>query len=348
VRFSQLMIEQLKCASCNASLPLADAPSVLCWYCGAVRSVPAELRRALSVARERTQATERATVQWRRLEAIRVPRALYVACSVAPFVLFVAGVGASLTVAALVPARRAMVPQALAWAMWLPLIPVSYVAGKIGLRNLLASGVDWISATFASLPSAVEGGPPGCRLCGAPLTVEPDDVFVRCAYCDTESLVGVSAERLNAFAAAGAQAEGSASRATELLLRWRRAAKFQIVGRSLAVSGLVVLPLVWSFSRSWQSSPWSLALAPDVWFLGICLWWFAREAFLPPVRIDEVYELAEQFYGRDVDATRQAEASPPARLRRWDDNASASVNFLVPLIPTVLFAALQAALIWKG
>jgi hypothetical protein len=340
------MIEQLKCTSCNASLPLADAPSVSCWYCGAARSVPDELRRALSVARERTKATARATAQWRSLEAVHVPRALYVACSVTPFVLFAVGIGAALNVAWLVPARRTAVPQALAWAMWVPLIPVTYAAGKIGLRNLLASGTDWISATFASLPSAVEGGPPGCRLCGAPLTVEPEDIFVRCAYCETESLVGVSLERINAFAAAGAQAEVSASRATELLLRWRRAARFQIVGRTLAVSGLVVLPLIWSFSRSWQSSAWSLALAPDVWFLGICLWWFAREAFLPPVRIDEVYEIAEQFYGRKVAPARPAEASLPMTLRRWDDNASGSVNFLVPLIPTVLFAALQAALIW--
>ncbi|HWT02952.1 MAG TPA: hypothetical protein VN256_22065 [Pyrinomonadaceae bacterium] len=342
------MIEHLKCASCNASLPLADAPSVSCWYCGAARPVPDELRRALIVARERTQAGARAAALWRRLEAVRVRRAFYVVCSVTPFALLAAGLGAGLAAALLVPAGRAMVPRALAWAVWLPLVPVTYFACKVGLRNLLASGVDWISATYASVPPASEGGPPGCRLCGSPLTVETEDVFVRCAYCDTESLVGVSAERVEAFAAAGARAEGSAARATELLLRWRRAARFQVVGRTLAVAGLVVFPLVWSLSRSWQSSAWSLALAPDVWFLGICLWWVAREAFLPPVGIDEVYEMAERFRGRDVAPAPAAEFSPPASLRRWDDNASERVNFLVPLIPTLLFAALQTALIWKG
>lgn len=341
------MIEQLKCASCNASLPLADSPSVLCWYCGAACRVPDELRQALRVARQRTQATARATAQWRRLEAVRIPRALYVVSAVTPFAFFASGIVASLAVAWLVPARRASVPQALAWVMWMPLIPLTYVAFEIGLRNLLASGVDWISAMFASLPPAVEGAPPGCRLCGAPLTVEPDDVFVRCVYCDTESLVGVSSERLAAFAAARARAEGSASRATELLLHRRRAARFQVVGRTMTIAGLVVLLLIWSFSGSWQSSAWSLALAPDVWLLGICLWWFAREPFLPPVRIDEVYELAEQFHGHNIARARPTETSSMMTLRRWDDNASESVNFLIPLILTLLFAAMQAALIWN-
>jgi hypothetical protein len=340
------MIEQLKCASCNASLPLADAPTVKCWYCGAARSVPDELRRALRLARERTRATALAASLWRSLESVRVSRALYVASSVAPLALFAAGIVCGLAVVLLAPSRRVMVPRLLAWAVWLPLIPVMYVACEVGLRNLLASGVDWIAATYASVPSATEGGPPGCRLCGAPLTVEPEDVFVRCAYCDTESLVGVSAERVKAIAAAGARAEGSASRAAELLLRRRRAARFQVTGRTLAVAGLILLPLVWSFSQVWQSSAWSLALAADVWFLGVCLWWVAREAFMPPVRIDEVYELAEQFHGREVERARAGDSPSPSSLRRWDEHASERVNFLVPLILTVLFAALQAALIW--
>ena len=340
------MIEQLKCASCNASLPLADAPTVKCWYCGAARTVPDELRRALRVARARTRATALAASLWRKLESVRVPRALYVASSVTPLALFAAGIVCGLAVALIAPSRRALVPRLLAWAVWLPLVPVTYAACAVGLRNLLASGVDWIAATYAAVPPASEGGPPGCRLCGAPLTVEPEDVFVRCAYCDTESLVGVSAERIKAFEAAGARAEGSASRAAELLLRRRRAARFQVTGRTLAVAGLVALPLVWSFSRSWQASAWSLALAADVWFLGICLWWVAREAFMPPVRIDEVYELAEQFRGHEVESARTAEPDPPSSLRRWDDHATERVNFLVPSILTVLFAALQAALIW--
>jgi hypothetical protein len=341
------MIEQLKCASCNASLALADAPSVQCWYCGEVCRVPEELRRLLRLARERTQATTRAAAQWRQLEAVRVPRALYVACSLMPLALFAGGIVAGLAVAWLIPARRAAVAPALAWTTWLPLIPLTYAAFERGLRAMLASGVDWISATFASLPPANEGGPPRCRLCGAPLTIEPDDIFVRCAYCDAESLVGVSPERIAAFAAARDKAKASASRATELLVRRRRAAGFEVKGRTLLVAGLLVLPLIWSFSRSWQSSVWSLALTADVWVLGICLWWLAREPFLPPVRIDEVYELAEQFRGRDATSARPVEASSPGALRRWDDNASDSVNFLAPLIPTALFAVLQAALIWN-
>jgi hypothetical protein len=313
--------------------------------------VPEELREALRVARQRTEATAQASALWRRLEAVHVPRSLYVACSVTPFALFALGIGIGLASVWLLPARRASVPQTLAWALWLPLIPLSYVAFEIGLRDLLASGVDWISATFAAVPPASNGAPPGCRLCGAPLTIEPDDIFVRCVYCETESLVGVSAGRLKAFASARDQAAGSASRATELLLRRQRAARFQIKGRTFAVAGLVALPLVWSFSRSWQSSVWSLALALDVLVLGICLWWFAREAFMPPVSIDEVYEIEEQFHGRGVAHKQQAEASPKAEpnpaLRRWDDNASQRINFLVPLIPSVLFAALQAVLIWN-
>lgn len=341
------MINLLECTTCDAPLPLVDEPSVACSYCGATCVVPEEHRRALRTARERTEATARAIARWRRLEAIHVPRALYVVASLVPFSIFAIGIAGALAAAALGYGDRASIPRTLALAVWLPLIPTMYVAGEIGLRNLLRSGVDWMRATLASLPPATEGGLPRCRRCGAPLAVEPDDVFVRCAYCDTESLVGVSPERVSAFDAARSRAEGSAVRAAELLLRQRRATRFQVVGRTLAIAGLAIPAIVWSFVRSWQSSPWSLLVAFDVWVLGICLWWFAREAFLPPVRIDEVFEMAEAFYGRDAapapDPTEPTTSQP---VRNWYDNSNDSSNFAVPGIVALLFLVLEALLIW--
>lgn len=44
---------------------------------------------------------------------------------------------------------------------------------------------------LAALP-AVAGNTPGCRSCGAPLTVAPGATAARCAYCQTESLVRLS------------------------------------------------------------------------------------------------------------------------------------------------------------
>ncbi len=343
------MIKLLECTTCDAPLPLVDEPTVACPYCGATCAVPEEHRRALRIARERTEATARAIARWQRLDAIHVPRALYVAASLVPFSIFTVGIACALVAVAVGYGEPASIPRTMALAVWLPLIPTMYVAGEIGLRNLLRSGVDWMSATLASLPPATEGGPARCRRCGAPLAVEPNDVFVRCAYCDTESLVGVSPERVSAFDAARSQAEGSAVRAAELLVRQRRAARFQIVGRTLAIAGLVVPVLVWSFARSWQASPWSLLVALDVWVLGICLWWFAREAFLPPVRIDEVFEMAETFSGRDVARATAPEPTVPSSSQpvcAWYDSSNDSSNFTVPGVVALLFLALEALLIW--
>jgi LSD1 subclass zinc finger protein len=69
----------------------------------------------------------------------------------------------------------------------------------------LACGTTYFTALRPQVPSlrvalaAVGEGHPGCRRCGAPLTLGEGAVFVRCAHCRTDNLVTVDALRERAL-----------------------------------------------------------------------------------------------------------------------------------------------------
>ena len=86
--------------------------------------------------------------------------------------------------------------------------------------------------------------------------------------------------------------------------------------------------------ESWNSSYWGLLIAMDVFVLVICVFWNIREAFLPPVTIEELEALWESSTD-DLRKTR----SPGTR--GWYDNAFDRVNYLVPAFVTLIFVAIQ-------
>jgi len=102
---------------------------------------------------------------------------------------------------------------------------------------------------------------------------------------------------------------------------------------------LLVLPLIWSFVESWNSSYWALLIACDVFVLAMCVFWNIREAFLPPVTIEEL----EALLGDSTERTRSDDRSKARVLgtRGWYDNASDRVNFIVPAFVTLMFVAIQ-------
>ena len=100
------------------------------------------------------------------------------------------------------------------------------------------------------------------------------------------------------------------------------------------VAGLLVLPLIWSFVESWNSSYWSLLIALDVFVLAMCVFWNIREAFLPPVTIEDLDAL---IGGSSND---HAKAQVPG-TRGWYDNSSDKVNYIVPAFVTLIFVAIQ-------
>jgi len=157
---------------------------------------------------------------------------------------------------------------------------------------------------------------------------------VRCVFCGAESIVRLDEPAMATLRTRVASAQSSLAEAMNALTKHAKLATIETRGRTYVIGGLLVLPLIWSFIESWNSSYWGLLIALDVFVLGMCVFWSVREAFLPPVTIEELDALWES----------STADHPKARVpgtRGWYDNASDKVNFLVPLFLTLIFVTIQ-------
>jgi hypothetical protein len=218
---------------------------------------------------------------------------------------------------------------------WLILIPVQLLAANVTMKNILVSGASNVGAAFAAKPPSAPGAPPNCRQCGAPLSVQPDDILVRCIYCETESIVQLDDSAMKNLRKRVASAQSSLAEAMGALTKHARLARIETLGRTGVIAGLLVLPIAWSFVASWNSSYWALLIALDVFILAMCVFWNVREAFLPPVTLEELDKL---LGSSTEDDQRKARV---AGTRGWYDNSSDRVNFLVPACVTLIFISIQ-------
>jgi hypothetical protein len=69
-----------------------------------------------------------------------------------------------------------------------------------------------------------------------------------------------------------------------------------------------------------------------MYILAMCVFWSVREAFLPPVTIEELDAVIRS-------STKRKPRAPGTR--GWYDNASDQVNYLVPAFVTLIFLAIQ-------
>ena len=326
------MIDPFQCSRCNASLVVVDGPTVACRYCGAVNEVPAAYREELRLSRELDQTTRRAIAEWARLDRIKVQRWWFVSAASIPFLIIAAGLAILLILGMLKTVSD--LPRLVALFVWLPLVPTALLASNIGMRNLLVTGAARIGVAFAAIPSASESGELNCRQCGAPLTVEAGDILVRCLYCEAESIVRLDASQMRSLETNVGTARMSLAQAMAALAKHAELASFETRGRVYVIAGLLVLPLIWSFVTAVQSTYWSYAIAVDVFVLSLCVFWMMREAFLPPVTVEE------------LDALRATTENPTAKraagTRGWYDHAFEPMNYLVPLVVTVMFVAIEA------
>jgi DNA-directed RNA polymerase subunit RPC12/RpoP len=335
------MIAPLQCVTCNAPLVLIDAPSVACRFCGAINAMPEAYREELRLSRDLDEATRRAIQEWARLDRIKASRWWFVCAASAPFVFMTGGLVIILAARLRWIEMGASFPLLVGVYVWLPLVPLQFLAAKVAMRNLLVSGAASVGAAFAAIPPSRPGDPPNCRECGAPLTVEPDDVLVRCVYCEAESIVQLNKLEMQSLRSRVGSAQSSLAQAMAALAKQARLARLQTCGRTCVIAGFLILPLIWSFVRSWQTSYWSLLIALDVWVLGMCVFWSVREAFLPPVMIEELDTLMEPS---TESAPQEAPAHAPG-TRGWYDHASDGVNFLVPALVTLMFVAIEMIVI---
>jgi len=303
-----------------------------------VNEVPAAYREELRLTRDLDQTTRRAVEEWARLDSIKVPRWWFVSAVSIPFLLLAGGLAILLVLGLLKVVSNTNLVQLVAFLVWFPLVPVALLASWVGMRNLLVNGAARIGVAFAAISS--ESGELNCRQCGAPLTVEPGDIMVRCLFCEAESIVRLDASQMRSLEANVGTAKMSLAQAMGALSKHAELASFETRGRVYVVGGLLLLPLVWSFAEGVQSSYWSLLIALDVFVLSLCVFWMMREAFLLPVTVEE------------LDALRTSEKDPqngrpkrPAGTRGWYDHSSDPVNFVIPLAVTLMFIAIEVIVI---
>ena len=322
----------LLCVNCNVPLLVDDAPSLVCRFCGAMNVVPAVYRDELRLTRDLDSATRQAAEQWMRLAHIKVSRWWLVCAAITPFVLMTGSLVFLLIAALSEVVNVDAVPASLRW-LWLLIIPAQLLAANVAMKNVLVSGATNVGAAFAASFPSVPGEPPNCRQCGAPLLVRPDDVVVRCIYCEAESLVLFDEATMKTLRTRVASAKSSLTQAMTALTKHAKLATIETRGRTYVIAGLLVLPVLWSLLESWNSSYWGLLIALDVFVLAMCVFWSVREAFLPPVTIEEL----------DALLSRSSEDRQPrvAGTRGWYDNASDKVNFIVPMFVTLIFVAIQ-------
>jgi predicted RNA-binding Zn-ribbon protein involved in translation (DUF1610 family) len=300
--------------------------------------MPPVYREELRLARDLDSATRKAAEQWMRLAHIKVPRWWLICAAIAPFVLLTGSLMILLVTALLRVVSGHALPGLLL-CVWIIVIPAQLLAANVAMKNVLVSGATNIGAAFAAIPPSTPGEPPNCRQCGAPLAVQPDDVLVRCIYCGAESIVRLDKSEMETLRTRVASAQSSLAQAMSALAKHSKLAGFETRGRTYVIAGLMVLPAVWSLVESWNSSYWSLLIALDVFVLAMCVFWNIREAFLPPVTIEDLEALLETSTGQaGSDDHRKARVRG---TRGWYDNASDRVNFIVPAFLTLIFVAIQ-------
>src|SRR5689334_9469916 len=119
--------------------------------------------------------------------------------------------------------------------VWLILIPAQLLAANVAMNNVLVSGATNLGAAFAASPPATPGEPPNCRQCGAPLSVQPDDVLVRCIYCEAESLVRLDDRHLKTLRTRVTSAEASLAQAMNALTKHAKLASLETRGRTYVI-----------------------------------------------------------------------------------------------------------------
>src|SRR6185369_4334457 len=251
-----------------------------------------------------------------RLAHIKAPRWWLICAAIAPFVLMTGGLTVLLVVALLGVVSVSALPGLLPY-VWLTLIPAQLLAANVAMKNVLVSGAINVGAAFAASPPSAPGQPPNCRQCGAPLSAQPDDVLVRCIYCEAESIVQLDKLAMQTLRTRVASAQSSLAQAMSALTKHARLASLETRGRTYVIAGLLVLPIIWSLLESWNSSYWSLLIALDVFVLAVCVFWNVREAFLPPVTHEELEEVIEG----STKQTRSKDKSQVTGTRGWYDNA---------------------------
>jgi hypothetical protein len=227
-------VAPLVCRACGAPVPLPPANEVPCSHCGARIAVPAQYATQRAKAEGTRQLRQAAEREWRKL-----PRPLP-SWFVGLATFFIVASSIVLTTASLIGwvfyDLFASPRNMLMLGVFTPLFFV--ILGLV--ETLSAFSYARHVEALAALPPVHGGEYPRCRMCGAPLLLEPGAIAATCGYCCTDSVMTrPSARSQRRLAWERASAERSldeALRAAYLRRSERRLARYITVG---------VLVVVW-------------------------------------------------------------------------------------------------------
>jgi hypothetical protein len=167
-------------------------------------------------------------------------------------------------------------------------------------------------------------------------------------YCRAESIVSLDRRSMRALQSRLGSARSSLAQAMAALATRVRLVRVETWGRTGIIAALLILPLIWSFVTSLQTTKWSMLIALDVWVLGICIFWNAREAFLPPVTLEELDALLQS--PKDLppeNGQTEARTNPLAGTRGWYEHAFEARSFTIPATVALMFLLIEL-LVLKG
>lgn len=199
-------LEVLRCKQCDAPLALADADTITCPSCSTVNDVPAPYRELHKARIADAAGRARGEAVLRSLDRppstlVKVLARVFDQNMFAFMVLFGVPMGLSAVVFALRAddwiARHFHYPSGddvpftyTVVIIFTLLFAFAFVPRALGVyANRRVIDRRRLLAALAAHPPKVAGAVASCRMCGAPLSVEPDKILAVCAYCHAQNAV---------------------------------------------------------------------------------------------------------------------------------------------------------------
>lgn len=252
-------LEVLRCTQCDAPLALSDADRITCPSCGTANAVPAAYRELHRARVEDTTARSEAERLLRRLDtpptmATKVLARTFDQNMFAFLVLY----GVPVLLGAVLIALRADVwiarwrhyasPDDVPFGYTGPIIIAivflfAFVPRALGVyANRRVADRAKLLGALAARPPSVPGAAAQCRMCGAPLAVDNDQIVAVCSYCRAQNAVHLETkivEKAGAVAHAIGREVGDAATADRAERTATRRLLWRELGRYLVRTALL-------------------------------------------------------------------------------------------------------------
>lgn len=324
----------LHCPGCGVALPLSKEDHFACPSCGATVTVSKAQQQALAGAEQIATDTQRIVAEWESLAKIRLRPALYRLLNALPFLLVAFGLLLLLADSLHAPEGDSPLLQllhrpAIKLSYWTFVIAVTIAGAWYSSRNLWANDVRSMMQFFAARRPSNERHSFSCRTCGSPLSLRDNAALCVCPYCHSENFILPDETRSEELQQRAATFQFLLEDSVQLGRLRRANGRFFSIGRAIGL-GLLALPLYFLYDGSGIRPPdaWTIAIAADIFFLGICAYWIFREAWLPPVSDNDW--LPDAF---DSEEKKQARAQGDFSMEKQ--------NFWIPLLLVAVYVAAE-------